>query len=122
MNTAILNNGDMVITISKEERTLQLQHLNSLEPQTQQEYDEITILFDLVKGVPTKPKLTLIKGGEVVKQGTCGNFYCLEIVQDEKHYLVVGGVKEDMTFVPFEIYIDIKGKAEKVWDFRWRDT
>ena len=67
MNTQILNNGDMVITIPKEDLERQLAHLDSLEPQTQKEFDEITTLMNLVKGQPTgvenKPvHLKLVKG------------------------------------------------------------
>ena len=66
MNTSILNNGDMVITIPKEDWERQLAHLDSLEPQTQQEFDEITTLINLVKGVEVAPvqkhKLQLVKG------------------------------------------------------------
>lgn len=60
----------MVITIPKEDWERQLAHLESLEPQTQKEFDEITVLLNLVKGQPTskdflqvqKPKLQLVKG------------------------------------------------------------
>lgn len=70
MNTSILNNGDMIITIPKEDWERQLAHLESLEPQTQEEFDEITVLLNLVKGKPTgkenkpvqKSKLQLVKG------------------------------------------------------------
>ena len=50
MRTLILLNGDMVIQISKEEKEQQLQHLESLIPVDQAQYDEITVLFDLVNG------------------------------------------------------------------------
>ena len=59
MRTLILLNGDMVITIPKEEKDQQLRHLDSLEPQTQQEFDEITVLLNLING---KPTLKLVKG------------------------------------------------------------
>lgn len=59
----ILFNGDMVITIPKEEKEQQLQHLDSLIPADQAQYDEIAVLIDLVEGNKSKPKLTLIKGG-----------------------------------------------------------
>lgn len=67
MNTQILGNGDMVITIPKEDWERQMAHPDSLEPQTQQEFDEITTLMNLVKGQPTgkeiKPvQLKLVKG------------------------------------------------------------
>ena len=61
MRTLILLNGDMVVTIPKEEKEQQLQHLESLIPADQAQYDEITVLFDLVNG--TKPcHLKLVKG------------------------------------------------------------
>lgn len=50
----------MVVTIPKEEKEQQLQHLNSLIPSDQEQYDEITTLINLVLG---KPILTIIKGG-----------------------------------------------------------
>ena len=59
MKTMILLNGDMVITIPKEEKEQQLQHLNSLIPADQTQYDEITELLNLVNG---KPTLKLVKG------------------------------------------------------------
>lgn len=66
MKTMILLNGDMVITIPKEEKEQQLQHLNSLIPADQTQYDEITELLTIVnpeeKCKLTKPKLTLVKG------------------------------------------------------------
>lgn len=58
----ILLNGDMVITIPKEEKEQQLQHLNSLIPADQAQYDEITVLLNLVEN---KPTLKLIKGGKL---------------------------------------------------------
>lgn len=54
MRTMILLNGDMVVTIPKEEKDQQLQHLDSLIPADQAQYDEITVLFDLVKGSKSK--------------------------------------------------------------------
>lgn len=60
MKTSILLNGDMVVTYTKEERELQLHHLNSLIPANQVEYDEITVLMNLVE---RKPTLKLIQGG-----------------------------------------------------------
>ena len=64
MNTQILGNGDTVITIPKEDWERQMAHLDSLEPQTQTEFDEITTLMNLVKGQPTQPvrQLKLVKG------------------------------------------------------------
>lgn len=59
MRTSILDNGDMVITIPKEEKEQQLQHLDSLIPADKAQYDEITVLFDLVND---KPALKLVKG------------------------------------------------------------
>jgi len=59
MRTMILDNGDMVITIPKEDKVRQMAHLDSLEPQTQTEFDEITVLMNLVEG---KPTLKLVKG------------------------------------------------------------
>lgn len=44
----ILLNGDMVITIPKEEKEQQLRHLDSLEPADKAQYDEITELFNIV--------------------------------------------------------------------------
>lgn len=55
----ILFNGDMVITIPKEEKEQQLQHLNSLIPADEVQYDEITVLLNLVEN---KPNLKLVKG------------------------------------------------------------
>lgn len=48
MRTSILLNGDMVITIPKEEKEQQLQHLDSLIPADQAQYEEITKLMDIV--------------------------------------------------------------------------
>lgn len=67
MRTIIFFNGDMVITIPKEEKEQQLQHLDSLIPADQAQYDEITVLFDLVNESVTnrnqlKPTLKLVKG------------------------------------------------------------
>jgi hypothetical protein len=67
MRTLILLNGDMIITIPKEDWERQMVHLDSLEPQTQKEFEEITTLMNLVKGQPTgvenKPvQLKLVKG------------------------------------------------------------
>lgn len=59
MKTSILLNGDMVVTIPKEEKEQQLQHLDSLIPADQAQYDEITVLFNLVEN---KPTLKLVKG------------------------------------------------------------
>ncbi len=61
MRTLILLNGDMVITIPKEEKEQQLQHLESLIPADKAQYDEITVLFDLVNGNPPC-HLKLVKG------------------------------------------------------------
>lgn len=61
MRTMILENGDMVITIPKEEKEQQLQHLNSLEPADKVQFDEITVLLNRVH---QKPTLKLIKGGK----------------------------------------------------------
>ncbi len=49
----------MVITIPKEEKEQQLQHLDSLVPADQAQYDEITVLINLVEN---KPNLKLVKG------------------------------------------------------------
>jgi len=71
MRTSILLNGDMVITIPKEEKEQQLRHLDSLEPADQAQYDEITELINIVNGTkgmdklstPPKPThLKLVKG------------------------------------------------------------
>lgn len=62
MKTMILQNGDMVIQIPKEEKEQQLQHLDSLIPIDQSQYDEITVLLDMVEERKPRPKLTLIKG------------------------------------------------------------
>lgn len=61
MRTMILLDGTMVITIPKEEKEQQLQHLNSLIPANNVEYDEITVLINLVERRPT---LRLIQGGK----------------------------------------------------------
>lgn len=61
MKTIILNNRDMVITIPKEEKDLQLHHLNSLEPKDKLQFDELTELFAIVNN---KPNLKLIIGGK----------------------------------------------------------
>ena len=63
----ILENGDMVITIPKDDKLRQMAHLDSLEPQTRQEYNEITVLMDIVneKGKIVNPivnHLKLVKG------------------------------------------------------------
>jgi hypothetical protein len=67
MKTVILPNGDMVITIPKEEKEIQLQHLNSLEPTDRVQFDEITVLMDIVnqskKDCKPIVNLRLIKGG-----------------------------------------------------------
>lgn len=59
----------MIITIPKEDWERQMAHLDSLEPQTQQEFDEITVLLDIVNQskndcqvIVNQPKLTLVKG------------------------------------------------------------
>lgn len=54
----------MIITIPKEDKERQLAHLYSLEPQTQKEFDEITVLLNLVDptGYKSKPVLKLVKG------------------------------------------------------------
>lgn len=76
MRTMILLNGDMVVTIPKEEKDQQLQHLDSLIPADQAQYDEITVLFDLVKGSKSncklncKPTLKLVKDDHV-EHHTC---------------------------------------------------
>lgn len=62
MRTSILLNGDMVITIPKEEKEQQLQHLDSLIPADQVQYAEITELINLVEGIKPRPKLILVKG------------------------------------------------------------
>jgi len=63
VRTLILLNGDMVITIPKEEKEQQLQHLDSLVPADQAQYDEITVLFDLVnETVTNRNHLKLVKG------------------------------------------------------------
>lgn len=63
MKTMILLNGDMVITIPKEEKEQQLQHLDSLIPADQAQYDEITELMNIVEGIKPKPThLKLVKG------------------------------------------------------------
>lgn len=59
MRTMILKNGDMVITIPKGEKELQLQHLHSLEPTDRVQFDEITVLMNLVN---RKPNLKLVVG------------------------------------------------------------
>ena len=61
MRTMVLLNGDMVITIPKEEKEQQLQHLYSLIPCNTEQYDEITELLNLVLD---KPTLKLIIGGK----------------------------------------------------------
>ena len=61
MRTVILENGDMVITIPKKEKERQLQHLQSLEPVDRAQFDEITVLLNLVEN---KPTLKLIQGGK----------------------------------------------------------
>lgn len=61
MKTMILHNGDMVIMIPKEERAIQRAHLESLIPANDVEYDEITVLLNIVE---QKPNLTLVKGGK----------------------------------------------------------
>lgn len=67
MKTVILPNGDMVITIPKEEKEQQLQHLNSLEPTDRVQFDEITVLMDIVnqskKDCKPIVNLRLIQGG-----------------------------------------------------------
>lgn len=60
MNTQILNNGDMVITIPKEDWERQMAHLDSLEPQTQKEFDEITVLMQLVKRGTKCPPVAIV--------------------------------------------------------------
>ena len=57
----ILQNGDMVITIPKEEKEQQLKHLNDLIPKDGDQFEEISVLINMVEGRPT---LTLIKGGK----------------------------------------------------------
>lgn len=57
----ILFNGDMVITIPKEEKEQQLQHLESLIPADDAQYEEISELFNLVNN---KPTFKLIQGGK----------------------------------------------------------
>lgn len=59
----ILQNGDMVITIPKEEKGQQLKHLNDLIPADDIQYNEISVLINMVEG---KPTLTLIKVGKHV--------------------------------------------------------
>lgn len=61
MKTMILQNGDMVITIPKEEKEQQLKHLNDLIPKDDAQFEEISVLINMVEGRPT---LTLIKGGK----------------------------------------------------------
>lgn len=58
----ILLNGDMVITIPKEEKEQQLQHLDSLIPADQAQYAEITVLFDLVNEVVTNSNQLKLTG------------------------------------------------------------
>ena len=67
MRTMILENGDMVITIPKEEKGRQLQHLHSLEPADKAQFDEITVLLDIVNQSkndcqPIRNHLKLVKG------------------------------------------------------------
>lgn len=63
MRTLILLNGDMVITIPKEEKEQQLRHLDSLEPADDAQYEEITELYDLVnQTVKKRNHLKLVKG------------------------------------------------------------
>lgn len=50
MQTSILLNGDMVITIPKEEKEQQLRHLDSLLPADKAQFDEITELMNIVNG------------------------------------------------------------------------
>lgn len=50
---------DMVIVIKKGEKEQRIAHLDSLIPKDQAQYDEITVLFDIVHG---KPTLKLVKG------------------------------------------------------------
>lgn len=51
----------MVITIPKEEKEQQLKHLNDLIPKDDAQFEEISVLINMVEGRPT---LTLIKGGK----------------------------------------------------------
>ena len=70
MKTMILHNGDMVITIPKEERAIQRAHLESLIPADEVEFEEITVLLEIVNQSKTdcqpinKPKFKLIQGGK----------------------------------------------------------
>ncbi len=61
MKTMILINGDMVITIPKEEKEQQLAHLEGLIPKDDAQFDEITTLINMVEN---KPNLKLIHGGK----------------------------------------------------------
>ena len=64
MKTIIKDDGDMIITIPFEEIANQLQWLTILEPETDEQYAEITALMDRVTGVKSKVKFTVIKGGK----------------------------------------------------------
>lgn len=67
MNTSIVSSdgyipvkkGDMVIIIPEDDKPRRLAHLNSLNPKDQKEFDEITVLLNLVEN---KPTLKLVKG------------------------------------------------------------
>lgn len=52
MKTMILKNGDMVITIPKEEKEKQIAHLELLEPIDDEQYNEITIMLNLIRKIP----------------------------------------------------------------------
>lgn len=55
----------MLITIPKDEKAQQLRHLNSLEPKDKTEFDEITVLLNLVVEdcKPIANHLKLVKVG-----------------------------------------------------------
>ena len=57
MQTKILNSGEMVVIFAKEEVDLQIAHLESLIPADDEQYEEITILLNIVK---KKPNLKLV--------------------------------------------------------------
>ena len=52
MQTKILQNGDMVVIIPEDEKEWQIQHLESLEPLTDEQFDEITIMLNIIKKIP----------------------------------------------------------------------
>ena len=57
MQTKLMQDGTMIIIIPKEEKQHQIQHLESLEPLTDEQYDEITIILNILN---KKPNLRLV--------------------------------------------------------------